>query len=302
MRKLIYFVVIAIFLANCAGKESAKKRSDSSAVSDSVALIEMPEVPSNLTTPEERASFLVEHFWDKMDFRDTARSHDRASMEQNFVNYVSFMGYVPDSVVIGEGFSQLLKKASVDEKAYSILLETVDQYLDDPNSPMLSEELYIIYLNSLLKFGKVSEDARIKKEYRLQQAMKNRIGTQATDFRFTKADGSKSSLYQSLPSSGNLLLIFFNPECDHCDEILAKLVKDKELAGSVAAGEIKVLAIYPGVKESAWRDKIKTFPKAWEAGIDDGVIDDGELYYLPAMPTIYMLDSSGKIVGKDIRV
>lgn len=302
MRKFVYFFLALLFLGGCAGNAGGDNAKEKEFGSDSAVLIPMPEVPSDLTSPEERAAYLVEHFWENMDFKDTVRSHDRTSMEQNFVNFLGFMGYVPDADVISRGFSDLLKRASVDDKAYAIILETADQYLDDPNSPMLSEELYIIYLNSLLKFGKITEDNKIKKEYRLEQAMKNRVGTKAADFKFTKIDGSASSLYKSLPSSGNLLLVFFNPECDHCDEILEKLVKDAELSRSVEAGEIKVLAIYPGVEESAWKEKAKTFPPAWEAGTDDGMIDDNELYYFPAMPTIYMLDPSGQVVGKDIRI
>lgn len=49
----------------------------------------LPEVPALLTAPEERAAYVLEHFWDGMDFRDTLRSRDRLFMEQCFVNFLS---------------------------------------------------------------------------------------------------------------------------------------------------------------------------------------------------------------------
>lgn len=303
--KIVYIATLLLAMGGCASKSNEATQQETTEKRNAETnpeLLEMPEVPTNLVTPEDRARFMVEHFWDKMDFADTTRTHNLAFMQQNFVNYLAFMGYVGDAEAISRSFSALMDRAEAEPKGYSILMETADSYLDDPNSPMRSEELYIIYLETLLKKGKLPEGERAKKEYRLEQAMKNRVGTKATDFAYRKKDGVQTTLYRSLPERGNLMLIFFDPECEHCDEILGELIKDKELARLVEAGEMKVLAIYTGAKEAEWKRKIAEFPPAWETGIDGGAIDEQELYYLPAMPTVYILDSSGTVTGKDISI
>lgn len=298
MRKLIYAALLSLLLINCG---SNGQKTDAKGEGE-VELLPLPEVPSELTSPEDRATFVVAHFWDKMDFKDTVKSHNDDFMQQNFVNFLGLMVYVPDSLALDNSFTTMIEKAKADSGSLAIIKDLAVKYLDDPNSPMRSEDLFIIYLNSMLKQNDLPVADREKLEYRLSQAMKNRVGTKAADFAFRKKNGGKTTLYKSLPSSENLLLIFFDPECEHCDEILTTLMKDRDLNLGIEAGEIKVLAVYIGNKEDVWGEKIKTFPTTWEVGIDDGLIDETDLYYLPAMPTIYMLDSDGIVLGKDIQI
>ena len=296
MRKLIYLLVVAALAAGCSGKQKEEKALSSQ--QDSVALIEMPQIPSDITDPNQRADYLALHFWDNMDFSDTLRSHNTAFVEQNFANYISFLPYASDTRKVIDGFSAMLKKAEVDRQAYDLLMKTAESYLYDPNSPMLNEDLYILYLKSVIQSDYIGGDEKQRLAYRLEQVNKNRPGMKAADFRFKTPDGKESTLMKSLPDH-NLLLIFFDPECENCEKILGKLQEDRVLADNIASGNISILAVYPGDKEESWRKKASTMPKTWTIGINDD-IEDKELYYLPAMPIIYEIDKTGTVLQKDI--
>ena len=45
-----------------------------------------PEIPSVLTSPTERKTFLLTHYWDSYNFSDTALVNNRAVTEQGLVN------------------------------------------------------------------------------------------------------------------------------------------------------------------------------------------------------------------------
>ena len=288
---------LAALAGGCSGKQ--KEETAQSSQQDSVELLEMPQIPSEITDPNQRADYLAIHFWDNMDFRDTLRSYNKEFLEQNFVNYASFLPYASDTLKVIDGFSTMLKKAEVDRKAYDLLMKTVDSYLYDPNSPMLNEDLYILFLRSVMQSDYLGSDEKVRLDYRLEQVSKNRPGMKAADFKFRTPDGKVSTLRQSLPDH-NLLLIFFDPECENCERILGKLQEDPVLAENIASGNISVLAVYPGEKEESWRKKASTMPKTWTIGINDD-IEDKELYYLPAMPIIYEIDKTGTVIQKDIQ-
>ena len=119
----------------------------------------LPEVPALLTAPEERAAYVLEHFWDGMDFRDTLRSRDRLFMEQCFVNFLSLFPHaLPQSLPSPVG--RLLQRAAVDSVAFRLVNSLAEHYLDDPNSHMRNEEHYILFLEALLSLPGLPEAER----------------------------------------------------------------------------------------------------------------------------------------------
>lgn len=306
MMKLKYFFLIlgSIFIITACGAGKAEKHNDSGGSDSAVEnqIIELPAIPSNLTDPDERADYLIIHFWDKADFTDEKLSHDRAKMEQSLVDFYGILPLASSDSVASRGFEILLNKSFADEYALKVVTETTEDYLANPNSPMLSEDLYIIYLKAVLNTDKISDAQRARLEDRLEMVSKNRTGTRATDFSFEMPDGKYSTLFSSLPENGDLMLIFFDPECETCEEILGKIKSDNQIAASIEEGTLSVLAVYSGDNMTAWRRKAATLPENWTVGINESQIEDEELYYLPAMPTIYILDNEGVVRGKDVQI
>lgn len=264
--------------------------------------IEMPAIPSDLRDPNQRADFLISHFWDNLDFKDTVRSHNRALLEQSFVDFLSVLPYASSDSVITNGFSILLDKSFADPYSYRIVTQMAEDYLSDPDSPMISEEQYLCFLNALKDSPNTSEVHKARIADRMEMIGKNRVGTKAADFTFSLLDGSESSLAKSLPSPGtDLMLIFFDPDCESCDEVMSVIKTDTHIGEAVYNGTLKVLAIYSGENFEGWKKKAVSLPSEWTIGYNESEIDEGELYYLPSMPTVYILDSNGIVMQKDLR-
>ena len=80
------FSLLLLALACGAGKTCSGQD-----VRDGVALFPYPEVPAVMTVPEDRMAYLLEHFWERYDFRDTALLGRREITEQGFADFVGLL-------------------------------------------------------------------------------------------------------------------------------------------------------------------------------------------------------------------
>ena len=267
-------------------------------VADSIPELPLPNVPTTLRTPTDRANYIIQHFWDAMAFGDTIQSHNRMFMEQNFSNFISLFPYAEEEAR-QRAVGKLLQQAEADSAGYVLLRDIAEKYLYEPNSPMLSEEFYILFLERLVKSPILGEYGQQRAYRQLDAARKNRPGMTAADFAYTTREGNKTTLHKT-DSQGDLLLMFYDPDCEHCKEVMGDLQANKAFCDVVASGNIKVLAIYSDDNEELWKQTASSLPANWTVGYDGGMLQEKGSYVLRAMPTLYLLDHNKKVILKDV--
>lgn len=300
-RAVTYLWLLLMAVATCScngqGRVSANvEQVNPDTLVESRRELPLPEVPASLTVPEERAEYIICHFWDGMDFADTLRSHDRLFMEQNFANFISLFPHARQET-LPPYIDKLLEQAAVDSVASGLVKSIAERYLDDPNSPMRNEEYYILFLEGQLRLPGLPEKERVHLAYRLETAKKNRPGVKATDFSYIDRDGNRRTLHNT--QGKQLLLLFYDPACSHCSEILDGLRESTLIADLVAGNELSVLAVYTEGDRKLWDETKSSLPREWIVAIDDSSIVDRELYDLPAMPVIYLLGKEKNVLLKD---
>lgn len=290
-----------LMVVACTGKAKSDEPS-ALAVADTVETVTaipeelpLPEVPETLREPVARANYVVAHFWDSMDFGDTVRSHNADFIEQNFANYISLFPYAETNVLY-DAVGKLLDAAATDSAAYILLAKTAEKYLYEPNSPMYSEEHYLPFLEKMADSPLLN---KVRLQYQLEAVHKNRPGMTAADFTFLTRDGRKTSLRKT-KTNGHLLLMFYDPDCDHCKEIMGDLQASGTLSAAIVSGRITVLAIYSGEDRELWKETAPSLPERWIVGMDTNDLEENGLYVLQAMPTLYLLDKDKKVVLKDV--
>lgn len=259
-----------------------------------------PEIPAMLTQPEERKAYLLEHYWDRFSFADTALVNNREVTEQGFVNQISLLadGATPEKV-IRESLKNWCSRFMPEAQARQVMMQLADDYLYNPNSPFYNEGLYGVYLETMLEVLPEEDARRSSFDFKLRLLRRNKVGDKATDFSYYLPDGQKKSLVATSVRGNRLLLVFYDPECESCHEVLREMTADVSLAGAVKAGRVTVLAVYTEGNQKAWRKGLADMPEGWIIGTDRQKVKEEALYDLKAMPSLYLLDGQKRVLLKD---
>ena len=295
----------SLFLvAGCAGNN--KKAEQFSALPFPDAL-----PPAMIDNEKDLVEYMALHWWDGI--TDPSRSYPcdtmfvsgvrRSDVEQNFANWTNVLGMV-DMTIAGKSMIRLYDRAAACERkdtssnVFEVFTDLVIKYLYDPNSPMRNEDHYSFYASCLAKSDLIEDVMKEKYAREAALASLNRVGTKATDFRFSDKRGKMRTLYSV---DADLTLLFFsNPGCTACKSIIDELNNNPVISGLISEGIMAVLNIYIDEDLDAWRSYMPIYPENWYNGFDPDFVLRGEgLYNVRAIPSLYLLDKDKVVIMKD---
>lgn len=306
-----FYLSICILLSALVASCSAGKKSQTDAAHEKPATNEsiivpdtfvLPNVPDYLTHPEARAEYLVMHYWDRFDVKDSKLIGKPAITEQAFVDYINILSYVSKEKV-NESLQYTLKKVEPNPEMYTHFASLFEKYFYEANSPFRNEEFYLPILQSLVKSDILSEENRSTYQFQLDMAMKNRVGDKAIDFDYTLPSGKTENLHSI--KSEYLVLMFSNPGCHTCEAVTRELNELASLKKAFSMNTstrtmITVITVFPDADLSGWRSHLNELPKNWIHSYDNGMqITKKRLYDIKAIPTLYLLDKNKNVLLKD---
>lgn len=270
-------------------------------LAQSLLMLPLPDVPSTLTVPEQRADYIMQHFWDAMDWNDTSSSRDSAFMEINMVNFFSVAPHASAGAV-SSSFRALASHAAADSLSLQLFTELSHRYLGQRQSPVYHEPSYETICLALAELYPPQSPQRLYIDYQLQSLAKNRPGTKATDFTFIDRRGLSRTLHSTLRHGAATLLVFFDPDCAECHTLAATLSRDPVIARQISDGNLTITLITPfRTDTAAWQRYADTLPSSWIVGYSpNGQIDDDELYDTPSIPTLYILGPDGTVIRRNL--
>ncbi len=134
---------------------------------------------------------------------------------------------------------------------------------------------------------------------KLATCLKNRIGERLPDFTFTDISGRQHNLYRT--EADYTLILFSNPGCPACADIVAQLQQHPRISQMTADGSLKLLNIYIDEDLEAWYKSVSDYPAAWLSGYNENLsIRDGSDFIIRAIPSVYLLDRTKHILLKDV--
>ena len=265
--------------------------------------IPLPDVPAELREPRARANYIIEHFWDGVgSFSDFSRQ----AVEQSFADYISVFDVADESGRRKAAAALVDKMASNGDDA-AMMSEIIDKYLFSTDSPVESEDLYILFLTEMTASAKLDEAYKIRPRWQLDALLKNRPGNTVEDFSFVTRDGRSTTLYNELSQAQKknagmyIMLIFYDPDCDHCRVVLDKYINDRALNSDISKGAMRVIAIYSGEERELWENHAPTLPESWIVGMEDGSIQENGTFLIRTLPTTYIVGADKKVLIKDFK-
>lgn len=134
----------------------------------------------------------------------------------------------------------------------------------------------------------------------LSQARLNPAGSKATQLILQNKRGKNVPLIEPRKHYGTL--VFFHLlDCQQCKQEIEAL---KKLKSDLYDLDIKVILVYVGEEQQAWRKFVcKQWPSHWKYLNDFNHTSNlRTLYDLEFVPHLYLLDENGVIIAKDIKV
>lgn len=258
--------------------------------------LKMIDIPAVYSSQQAKELYIATHFWDVMDFLDSAYLQDKLAINVHYSAYINNLREFPAETAKTslEKFTQLVLGATPPLKNY--LLEIIEQSLYDPNSGLRNESFYIIVLNNIVESE--AFDPLLKERYKeqLQMALKNNVGDIANDFKFTTIEGKQTSLH-TLPKKYTLIM-FYEPDCPACEASLEYFANNTVI--ELASKSFNMVAIYTGDNLEHWKESAKKFKPYWIVAHDnDMVITMERLYDRRPSPSFYLLDKNKIVILKD---
>ena len=263
------------------------------------------------TDPQERTTFVLNHFWDR--FTDTTRVYACDSLTVNGVAldavesqmglFATLLGQLPLEES-GKAVARLYVRAEAFERkspesnVFEQLSRLTKHYLYDPNSPVRNEDLYWYYVDRLSRSDLIDSGYRTGYGWEARMCRLNRIGTPAADFSFIDTRGRHRTLYGV--KADYTVLIFGNPGCNACQEIMEAMSASPQISALIDSGRLQVVDVYIDQDIEDWKAHIPEYPKNWINGYDpEYTIRTDLIYNVRGIPSVYLLDADKTVVMKD---
>lgn len=269
-----------------------------------------PDVPTMINNQDQAMAYIAKHYWDNFlkegreypaDTSTLIAGITKEDFEKAFAEYSTFLNAI--SVTDAESSQQ--KLATLAEKAqlrdrrtpfWQSFSQMQDKYFNNPNSPYRSEEIYLNWLEAVMQSSVAPADEKTVASGLIPFLSKNRIGTPAADFPFTLGNGKKMHLYDV--KSDYIILFLSNPGCPNCKEITDELEKTVMIQQMLDKGTLSIVNIYPDDDYQAWKEFLPEYSDKWINGWDE-TNEFESLYYLRAIPSLYLLGKNFVVLDKD---
>jgi len=241
------------------------------------------------------------HYWDNFDISDDAMLHlPKPLFQEKIKDYLDRLFLqVPDTLT--KEIFRLAAKAKKNQDTYKYFVWTCLGHYQQ-NKIMGLDEVFVNIYDKFIASGEMDYwlDPKSKKSYKeyVEKMRISLVGSPAPDLIMQDKDFKPKKMYDI--KNKYTILFFFNPDCGHCREETPKLVdfynKNK------AKYDFEVYAVSTDTSMAKMRNYIKEFKMTWPTvnGPRTYVGHWSKLYYAETTPTMYVIDTKHKIIGKQL--
>ena len=260
-------------------------------------VLQTPYISASLSA-NARTEFLKLHYWDKVDFNDTALLRSNVFADK-IISYLAIyqnnrLNQKQLETEFIKAVTVALGAASVCPDTYKFMLDYIvggfDKYHFDD---------VITYIADNFQDPFSCEDAARKSalQKKLDNFKKLSVGKIAPGIEVPDLKGNKVTLLSI--KTGYTLLVFWSSQCPHCTEMMPKL---KTWYDKQKEKKLEVIAVSLDTSRNDWASFVKKEKLNWiNVSELKGYLGKAEdEYNIYATPTMYLLDREKKIIAKPI--
>lgn len=256
-------------------------------------LFEYPTAPEEIESLTDKCNWLMQHFWDQMDFKKKT-AVNQSALNDAFSVY-SFPMQWADKEVVDKATEKMLSLLSKNPTLQFQFTKAAEEALYGNRAKIWIDEIYIRYIESMLKNKKISDSRKIRYRRQLKQIKNSLTGQTPASFDFETPTGNPGKFH---PIGVFTIIEFGDPDCDDCRHAKLKMETDMKFSALVDKGLVNVMFIVPDPVEG-WQTKLTNYPSNWVVGASETVSD---ILDIRNSPSFYVIGTDGKILAKNVSV
>lgn len=264
--------------------------------------IKIPEPPKNadgIIDSTFQLRWYREHFFDNFDLADDALIRMPRPMYQEKVTEYLDKLYAPQADTLKKALNKIIAKAKKNQETYKYAVWVAVLKFQNPEIMGL-DEVYVHLNDTYFASGEMNFWANDKMRQNLKEhadrLRKSLIGQKGANLIMQDASLKPRALYDI--KNKYTVLYIFDPDCGSCKKETPKLVDFY----TKKRFDVEVYAVSADTSLVKMRDYIKEMKLKWITvnGPRTYVGPYQDLYDASTTPTLYVLDSKKKIIGKKI--
>lgn len=260
-------------------------------------LFEYPVAPEELTDLQSKTDWLMDHFWEPMDFTS------QTTVDQNALNDAFHVfGWASMYASKAKAFAAVNSLTKSLKGNPALLLQFAkgaEETFYGQRAEAWSDEMFIPFLEAVIAEKSIPETRKVQHKELLELLKKNAIGKKFPKLRLTLKDGR----HKELTTDCDLTLVEIgNPDCDDCRFAKVKIEMAGDIQQMLADKELGMYFIVADAipeEENFLLESFKSFPENWTTGISYGA---DEILDLRMTPTFYIIGKKGEIIAKNLDV
>ena len=244
------------------------------------SLFTYPVAPDYLDNLEARSDWLMDNFWNDMDFKNK-KGVNQAALQHAFGVYAGPMLYAKKAKVLNS-VENLCKKAEKNPTLMIQLMKAAEEEFHSQRSTVYIDEVYRIFLNKFLGNKKIKKDRKAK--YAVQLA-----ALDATEPGNNFPQGGTGVALPAMGSRGTVV-IFGNTADDLSRQMLLRFATSVRAEQAVNSGEFEIVFIDKSAEPAM---EMPSYIKRVYCEKPQ------QSYDLPFLPDCYLLDKDGVIVMRN---
>lgn len=255
------------------------------------ALFEYPMAPEEMEGIGPKSDWLMENFWNAMDFKKT--SVDQTALNHAFEVYATPMRWALKENV-EKSVDKLIASVQKNPTLMFQFTKAAENALYGPQADMWIDDVYVKFLQALLKTKKIPDSRKEKYKKQLKKLEASKVGTPLPSFQYVARDGSKTKFR---PVAVSTIIIFANPADNNTRRLKIQLDLSKELNSILDEGKANFLYLTLGEGNEAWQKEVADYPEKWSVG---AFPDGAAMLDLRVSPSFYIIGADGLVKAKNI--
>lgn len=252
-------------------------------------------LPITISDPETAQRWMAENYWNRFDMADTA-----------FIGTEQLKNaFAVWSMILAQGerdFSvatliKFCQKVEAQPLMHAEMVRLAEGYFGDPNSEIADDTLFLALLDYMIESPLYDSLSKIRPRTLKEATLKNQVGDRVGDVTWVAIGGAKGSLYAV--KAPLTLMMFYTPGCETCKGLFADIDSEPAIQQSVAAGRLKLIAIYADEDTKEWEAYAANISPEWLNVMATVDFKTKKPFIVRATPSLYLLDAQKRVVVRD---